>query len=362
MLIIGAGIIGGVYILFLISFCFWFVYLLQLIIQKRNSYRASVRNLELSITSQNTSYQIKTDLVKNVFLFVMNIIELISLTFAVVPSTIATTFPQSNNISSSMSNETFYHKLKSYYLLKGEGFLTVFNEKVILYTNTLSINLFDLSISILTSLCIYLSARYAQKSWIKSTSIRYYLGITVVLIVIFQVCTFISCVFSTIMRLFHCLFEVILFVLMIKHSRRLKMVVNWTIVDLKISKTNKRLLFRLQRKQKSFVKFLHLLWIGIFLIVLSDTSSTTVFVVLTDWNSIQADKSPLNRCVKQNNHIAAYVTAPIFSASDLLFIIGITLILTPYIGIGLYTMVIVLWRCGNGKTGYRTKFRNPLLK
>ena len=119
---------------------------------------------------------------------------------------------------------------------------------------------FVLSLSQLISLLIYLSARYGQKRWIKSTNIRYYLGITDIFIVICQVCTLI-CILTGITRVIHCVFESILFVLIVKHSRRLKMVVNWTIVDLNISKTNKTLCKKKYQKCESFVRFLSILWV-----------------------------------------------------------------------------------------------------
>ena len=292
----------------------------------------------------------------------MNIVELISITIAVVPITIKSIFLQSNNTSHSLINETLYHKLKLQYLQSSQGILNDINERVFIYTNTLAINLFVLCLSLLTSLCIYLSSRYANKSWIKSTNIRYYLGITVVSIVIIQVCTFLSCIFTPIMRLIHCIIESVLFILMIKHSRRLKMVVNWTIVDLDISKTNRRLCTRLKRTQNNFVKLLHLLWIGIFLFVFSDLLSSVVLAVLTDWDRIHEHRSELNTCIILDDNFTAYATIPISMVIISTFTVGITFILAPYIAIGLYTMVIVLWRCVNGKTGYRTKFRNPLLK
>ena len=357
--LIGAGIIGGVYLLFLTAFCFWFVYLLQLVLQKRNSYKATLRNLESSINSQNISFQVKTDFVKYLFLFVMNIVEVLSITIAVVPTTIRSIFLEPNNINNSIINEMHLHKINVLFLQSSKGLLNPYEIRFLVYTSTLALNLFILSISLMTSLCVYLSARYARKSWIKSTNIRYYLGITIVFIVINQVCTLLSCIFTVTMEIMHFIFETVLFVSMVKQSRRLKMIVNWTIVDLNISKTNRTLCKRLKRRQKRFVKLLHSLWIGVFLIVVSDFLSTVAFVGLTDWNSIHEHR---DTCMVQNNNITAYVTTPIIMASNLIFIIGITLILLPYIAVGLYTMVIVLWRCAKGKTGYRTKFRNPLLK
>ena len=140
------------------------------------------------------------------------------------------------------------------------------------------------------------------------------------------------------------------------------MVVNWAIVDLNISKTNKRLCMRLKRMQIKFVKLLHLLWIGIFLIILSDVLTSVLFAVLTYWNIIDERRKELNTCVIQDNKITAYITVPISLVTASTYTIGITFILLPYLAIGLYTMVIMLWRCANGKTGYKTRFKNPLLR
>ena len=40
--------------------------------------------------------------------------------------------------------------------------------------------------------------------------------------------------------------------------------------------------------------------------------------------------------------------------------VGIILISVPYIGFGLSTMCVIFWRLINGKTGYKSHFKNPL--
>ena len=44
----------------------------------------------------------------------------------------------------------------------------------------------------------------------------------------------------------------------------------------------------------------------------------------------------------------------------ILGLIGIMVMFVPYIGFGLSTMCVILWRLINGKTGYNTHFKNEL--
>ena len=41
---------------------------------------------------------------------------------------------------------------------------------------------------------------------------------------------------------------------------------------------------------------------------------------------------------------------------------GLGLIFFSYVGFGLCTMCVILWRLMRGKTGYQTHFQNPLLE
>ena len=356
---------SGIYLLFLTAFLFWFVYLLQAIQQNWNSYKACLRNLDSSTDSQDTAYKAKTEFVKHVFLFAMNIVELLAITLTFIPCTISPIFIEPNYFNESRLlrevNDTFAHQLNVLFHQSGKVLSDNVNVKFMLYINTLATNLFVLSLSLFTSLCIYLSSRYAHKSWIESTNIGYYLGITVVSIVIIQLCTLI-CILTVITRLIHCVIEAILFVLLIKHSRRLKMVVNWTIVDLKISKTKKALCKKLTRMQKSFVRFLSILWIGILFLFLTDILSSVLIVFNIAWDNIYFESSNFNFCKIRHHPIADDITTTVNLLLFLFFYIGATCIIIPYTVTGLYKMSIVIWRRVKGQTGYKTKFRNPLLQ
>ena len=62
-----------VYLMFFAAFCFWFLYLLQNIIQKRNIYKVAMRNIQHDQNSLSEAYKAETELVKNIYLFIMNI-------------------------------------------------------------------------------------------------------------------------------------------------------------------------------------------------------------------------------------------------------------------------------------------------
>ena len=55
-----------------------------------------------------------------------------------------------------------------------------------------------------------------------------------------------------------------------------------------------------------------------------------------------------------------YIFMSLHWTLNILISIGIAFILFPYVVYGLLTMYTILWRLWEGKTGYKTHFRNPL--
>ena len=350
---------AGIYGLFLTAFCFWFLYLLQAIQRSWNTYKASMRTLDTSSDFQETAYNAKTEFVKNVFLFFLNIVELIAFSSILISGLVTLIGVESNYRNEREVNETFAHQFNALYNQSVEYLNWNININVFLYINTMTRNLFILSISTLTCLCIYLTSRYAQKSWIKSTNIRYYLGITVISVVVIQICTMI-CEFTVIVKAIHCIFEVVLFGLLIKHSRRLKMVISWTIVDLNISKTSKTLLDRLTRIQKNFVRSMTLLCFGVSLLILTDIFYALLVIFNILWDNIYFERNNFNFCKIRFHPISDNITRAGNVILNISFSIGSACIFTPYISIGLYRLSVVLLRRAKGQTGYQTRFKNSI--
>ena len=53
---------------------------------KRNIYKVAMRNIQYNQSSLSEAYRAETELVKNIFLFIMNIVELLSITITVIPA------------------------------------------------------------------------------------------------------------------------------------------------------------------------------------------------------------------------------------------------------------------------------------
>ena len=359
--------IAMVYLMFFVAFCFWFLYLLQNIIQKRNIYKVAMRNIQHDQNSLSEAYKAETELVKNIYLFIMNIIELLSITIIVIPATYQSTTQDGRNnaTTSSIRNHSHEELYKSIYIPAMQNLRTnvvdLLNNKLQLYLNTIGLALFILSLTLITSLCTYLAARYANKSWIQATHIPYYIGIVVITLLIMQVCAMI-CSLTIIMRFGYWIFQSIMFIMLIKQSKKLKMVLNWTIVDLRISRRIRTLRLKLERENRKFSRLLYVLYTGVFLLLSSELIPNIIILVTVVKQNI-GNTDP-NLCSINEDEFDAtdYTKLLTNSMSNHICYVGISLIVIPYIFAAYYTMCVAVWRRVRGKTGYRTHFRNPLLR
>ena len=148
-----------VYILYTIVFWFWFIYLVDAMKRKRGYYKTTLRCIEVESDPHllMLAYNAKTELVKFVYLFCLNLIDWAGITNVLLLSILQ--FVWDNQ-----------QELPNDHLPSGSGkWYSPFRLSIPYFGNLCLV----ISAAILGSLCMYLSARYAQKSWIKSNRIPY---------------------------------------------------------------------------------------------------------------------------------------------------------------------------------------------
>ena len=128
------------------------------------------------------------------------------------------------------------------------------------------------------------------------------------------------------------------------------MVINWSIVDLQIS-GNIYLLQNQIRMKHRFTRIFKLFFVGYMLVLSSVLTGLTVKLGLI---FLEQQKSPRILDVYKEVYNFLYLIGIIIGQ------IGAMVIYLPYIGFGLSTMRVILWRLINGKTGYKTHFKNEL--
>ena len=356
-------IIVFVCLLTTIVFCFWFVYLLDAIRSKWRFYKNALRCLQqenFDSQQQILIYNSKTEFVKNVFLFVMNFIEWL----AVISSCIASVIniaeitilgcQEGNKVN--ITNSSHYPIQISCIITKIE----FRNPFLVFIFNSLAHFCAVLSFILAASLCKYLANRFSQCSWITSDNIPYLISICLLYQVVYQIIAS-FCSFLIIAKCFHLFLFTVSILFALKQYRKLLMVINWTIVDLRVSGNN--LLLKKQIKSKKiFIQVFTFIWIGWILVVAYYLIQLLLLLVLIVSQSYSSSEIDISLC--QDSHMHIPVLADIFYiliiANKILFFIGIVLIYTPYIGYGLSTMFVVLHRLYTGKSAYRTHFRNPL--
>ena len=310
---------------------FWCIYLIDAIKRKSACYKSNLRCQQGQVNLRNPSlaYIAKTELVKYQFLFCINIVEWLGYTFATI-------FACINGVK-------YYHQ-----------------HKYTNHTNTTGVVLphlplldnvcLELSITLVGCLCMYLAERQAQKSWIKSNSIPYWICFFLLCSIVTQVLVTVQ--YTSIIGIWlDKLLIMLLLVFAWKQYRKLNMVIQWSIVDLQV-RGSKHSLAKQIRSKRNFNRAFTFFWIGVICILISEI----LFALLVTINMIAHKEHILS--ISHNLDLSDY--GYIFWALPLLSAIGCFVIFFPYIVYGFVTMFVMLWRLFNGKTGYRTHFRNQL--
>ena len=261
----------------------------------------------------------------------------------------------------SENNHSNHSTVHSYYALffiaRGE---TQLNSALDHTFHYLANNTLVMSLVLIASLCMYLSARNAQMSWIKSNKIPYLIGFFLLSVIATQT---LASFCSTNIIAYWCsiLLVTVSLIIALKQYRKLQMIIGWAIVDLSISK-NRKLMEKQIKVKKSFTKLLTTMCIGFSLLIASGyvcTILTTLVILLRDKNS---SESYISLC--KNSHFSkpeVYHILSIVSWINLILgTIPLPLISIPYVRYGLSMMSVTLWRLYKGKSGFKTHFHNHL--
>ena len=150
------------------------------------------------------------------------------------------------------------------------------------------------------------------------------------------------------------------------------MVLQWFIVDLRVS-GEIQLLEKHIRMKRRFNRIFTTIWIGVSCVVVAGSINlicyTILFILRMDnfsFTDLSVDfpmasnlESTLYKDCISNNRTDILVLFPI---TECIVLVGFLFFFIPYIGYGLCTMSVLLWRLFRGKTGYRTHFPVHLTK
>ena len=335
------------YFLLTLSFVFWIIYLVDVIKRKRIFYRNSLNSLQIEKGSyqQILTHNAETELVKYVFLFIMNIVEWLGCTFTIISSVILIVWEYEHNSQSnhSLPNSGFSVHIPIPSDLQLRLNLPNFNDVCLV-----------LGFALIGSLCMYLAARYAQKSWIKSNTMMYWIWFFVINTIISQILVTI-CYTNIIGLWYDAILTTLVLIFAWKQYRKLNMVIQWSIVDLQVSKH-----YKMQTNQiivkRIYNRIFTIIWIGTgfilaseYLEALSNTIQTLSHIEATVYSSLCISSKPSNRDFSLVRIILLYIETSCA-------VIGCLILFLPYTCCGLTTMSVMLWRLLRGRTGYRTRF------
>ena len=217
-----------------------------------------------------------------------------------------------------------------------------------------------LSMVLMASLCMYLANRFSQCSWITSDNIPYLISLCILYQVVSQIIAS-FCSFLIIAELFNLFLLTVSTLFALKQYRKLLMVINWTIVDLRVSGNN-LLLKRQIRMKRTFTRIFALIWVGISLILAYcyiGYFSLISGALIRSSHSLSFDIFLYEISHDPNSEIFYFITI-LKGVNNCVLLIGIVFVFIPYTGLGLSNMSVILWRLCTGKSGYRTHFHNDL--
>ena len=342
-----------------ILFCFWSIYLIEAIRRKWNIYRRALGCLQqgdCDLQQQILTYNSKTEFVKNVFLFFMNLVEWTGFMLACILSVLTYLDYTQNPTHKNQSMIT----LGIYVYFPNNNNGTLFLESFS-FSNLHNIS-FVLSIILIASLCMYLAARYAQKSWIKSDKIPFMIGVFLVGEILTQIAA--SFCYTHVIAVWCDAFLLTAsLIIAFQQYRKLIMIINWLIVDLKIC-NNRTLLRRQIRMKRNFTRIFRLILTGAALVILSqylESILLTSFIILRE-NEHSSFYKHISLCEVSyfSSPDVGYIFIILSWIKMILAFVGLSFIFIPYIGYSLIAMCTILWRLCKGKTGYKTHYRNPL--
>ena len=149
-----------------------------------------------------------------------------------------------------------------------------------------------------------------------------------------------------------------------KQYRKLSMVIQWSIADLRVNR-NMKLLKKHVIKKRFFDRIFKILCIGVLLIFSSyivQALKGTVQIILRPNANIMLIFSFCQFETSNYSIPDLTVIRILYWSETFLAVTGCFLFFVPYIGYGLKTMFVTLWRLFRGKSGFRTHFPNPTLQ
>ena len=344
-----------------VVFCFWFVYLLEAMRRKWKFYKNALRLLERGDSdSQQLSlaYNAKTEFVKNIFLFFLNLVEWVAFIFARVAYLLNFTLQYSEDDTS----EVKYHNESQ------SSFFAVLNipsSNVHLNLSAYSFlflpnNLLVLSLTLVACLCMYLAARSAGRSWIQSKYIPHIICFFFICMVAIQILA-LFCSIHIIADLCNITLVTASLIIALKQYMKLRMVINWTITDLSIS-SRRNSLAKQVKMRKQFIRFFNLIWIGTFMLVSCEYLRTLLHTLVIIFRSVEGANFSISLCQSTYFITQAFsdIITVLFFSKFALGVLGASFIFIPYIVYGLSAMCIILWRLYKGKTGYKTHYHNEI--
>ena len=335
-------------ITYTVVFCFWSLYLSYSTRRKWKSYKRAVKCLQgyFCCQYQWQAYSAKTEFVKYIFLLIMNLVEWTALMSMSVGAIVKYIIALVHCPPSEHFNE--------------ECFLAYPQINSLMTSNSMifSKNCVVLGIILMASLCLYLAANYTTVTWISSKRIPGLITLFLLYITVAQILAS-FCSIMLISMLLNTMLMTAATVVLFKEYRQLCMVLSWQIVDLGVSK-NDILLKRLIKTKRDFRRVFSFILLGLIIIIAFQYIELTLIsigIVLRNSNSSYIDISLCEESLLSTFE-KSDLYALLFRIDEYIIGIAILIIYIPYIGYGLSTMYIVIWRLVRGKTGYKTHFHN----
>ena len=346
-------------------FVFWFIYLIKPIRKQWNKYKNSQKYkpyTDCDFQEETALYNTETELKKYIFLFFINIVEWLAFFY----NSILYLYEvfQSHKHCLIVNNNN--NSVSAHEWLKIPCFLTATEMHYSSYFFSsilfLGDNLLVLSLILIACLCEYLAARYAQKSWMKTHNQILLISVLVAYMAIIQIMS-LFCSIAIITKWFNTFLFTLAFCLAVTQYRKLNMVIKWTIVDLEISKVNKRMLKKIIAQKRAFNFMFKFIWVGTGIMIAIEYIRNVLLIaklVLDQSSSLNFD---ISLCYNEQNtnSIVSDVINLSLGLDNIISTIGFVIYFIPYIGVGITEIYTQLWRQVKYGSANKIRFREQRL-
>ena len=144
----------------------------------------------------------------------------------------------------------------------------------------------------------------------------------------------------------------------VRQYKKLNLVLKWTIADRELSSDNVKFLKRLIAQKKAFNNVFNFIWVGTIVMLGIEYFRDVVMFAKIVLNNSGSHTLDISLCHNKNNTnpLTSDILAISLGLDNVISTGGFIIYFLPFIGVGIVTIYVRMWRLVKGIPRYRTRF------